>query len=271
MIILVKEIVIYIPSYNCENYIEDVISGIPDELHDLIECLIIDNCSTDDSVSTIISLIKNNNLPFKITLVQTNHNLGYSGSQKLAYQIVINSKKVKKVIMLHSDGQYPPRLLLKLKPLFNSNSAVISGYRSKLKYHSQEETPLITYSFVKILSIIENLLTGFKFKEWHSGFVMYSIEFLKKIPIKNLTSSRHIDGEILICAGMLQEQVISIPIYKLYRRHVKFSGFGLLNYVCLDVPKIILMYLFGYYKKLLSGHSSNENIIISDQYDILVP
>jgi glycosyltransferase involved in cell wall biosynthesis len=44
-----KEITIYIPSYNCEEYIEDVIDTIPHDLYHFIDLLIIDNCSTDGS------------------------------------------------------------------------------------------------------------------------------------------------------------------------------------------------------------------------------
>jgi len=232
--------------------------------------LIIDNCSTDGSVSKIISLI-NNNFPFKINLIRTKQNVGYSGSQKLAYQLVQNSKNVKKVIMLHSDGQYPSSLLLKFKPYFNSTAAVVTGFRSKDYYKDEEETPFVTYNIVKCLNKIENYFTGFRYKEWHSGFVMYSVNFFKKIPFEKLTSTRHFDGEMLICAGVLKDEVVSIPIYKRYRRHVRFSGFGLVKYVCLHVPTIIIKYIFGYHKNILSGKPSIKSVNISEQYERWTP
>jgi glycosyltransferase involved in cell wall biosynthesis len=265
-----KEIIIYIPTYNCEKHIVDVISTIPLDLYHLIELLIIDNCSTDGTVSKVVSLIDVNKfIPFKINLIRTTKNVGYSGSQKLAYQLVQDSKNVKKVIMLHGDGQYPSNLLLKLIPFFDSTVAIVNGYRSTNHYQDKDETPFITYSFVKYLSKIENFFTGFRFKEWHSGFVMYSIDLLEKIPLEKLTSTRHIDGEMLIYSGILKEQVISVPIYKRYRLYDRFGGFGLIKYVCFHVPIIILKYIFGYHNKVLSEHFSNEKLNLSDKYKII--
>jgi len=264
-----KEIVVYIPSYNCEDYIENVLISIPSEIHNIIDCLIIDNCSTDGSVSKITNFLNKKTLPFHIALIKTKYNLGYSGSQKLAYSLVQKSKNAKKIIMLHGDGQYPPCLLSKLQPYFSSTVAIVYGYRSKKIYKNREETPFLTYLVVKLLNSIENICTGFKFKEWHSGFVMYSVNFLKSIPLNKLTKTRHIDGEILMCAGELQEKVIPIPIYKRYKEYVGFGGLSLIKYVGLHVPTVIIKNIKGHHKKILSHHNKHININIYDNYKII--
>ena len=41
-LIFEREILVFVPSYNCAEYIVDTICGIPVELHDKICCLIID-------------------------------------------------------------------------------------------------------------------------------------------------------------------------------------------------------------------------------------
>jgi len=113
-----KEIVVYIPSYNCEDYIENVLISIPSEIHNIIDCLIIDNCSTDGSVSKITNLLNKKTLPFHIALIKTKYNLGYSGSQKLAYSLVQKSTNAKKIIMLHGDGSIPIMFIIKITTLF---------------------------------------------------------------------------------------------------------------------------------------------------------
>jgi hypothetical protein len=171
--------------------------------------------------------------------------------------------------MLHGDGQYPPCLLSKLQPYFSSTAAIVYGYRSKRLYKDNEETPFLTYIVVKLLNIVENICTGFKFKEWHSGFVMYSVDFLRSIPLNKLTKTRHIDGEILMLAGELQERTMPIPIYKRYKEYIGFGGLSLIKYVGLHVPTVIIKNVKGHHKKILSDHDKHIGINISDNYEII--
>ena len=96
-----KSILVYIPCYNCEKWVVETLNGIPSDLYDKIECLVIDNKSTDGTAERILDAIKEGNLPFKIHLIKTKENIGYAGSQKLAYQLVSNSSEIQHVIMLH--------------------------------------------------------------------------------------------------------------------------------------------------------------------------
>ena len=246
-----KDVVIYIPTYNCVEYIENLINDIPFVLHSYIECLIIDNCSTDGTVDRLKHLVNNNPYTFRISAFILPKNIGYAGSQKFAYQMLSNSNTGQKVVMLHGDGQYHPDLLLKLYPFFYKDNAIVYGFRSKSIYKDKEETPILTYVVIQILNYVENLITGLNNLEWHSGFVMYSIKYLKKLPIKNLTNSRHIDGEILLCAGILKESVEALPIYKKYVGYKKFSGLGVYNYVFISVPYILIKFIFGWYHSIL--------------------
>ena len=154
-------------------------------------------------------------------------------------------------------------------PLHRSIRIESSLYGGKIFYKNNEETPFLTYIVVKLLNSIENICTGFRFKEWHSGFVMYSVNFLKSIPLNKLTETRHIDGEMLMCAGELQERTVSIPIYKKYKEYVGFGGLSLIKYVGLHVPTVIIKNIKGHHKKILSDHNKHIDINISDNYEII--
>ena len=246
-----SDVVIYIPTYNCVEYIKNLINKIPMVLHSYIECLIIDNCSSDGTVDRLKHLINNNQYSFRISVFILPKNIGYAGSQKFAYKMLSNLNIGQKVVMLHGDGQYHPDLLLKLYPYFNKDNAIVYGFRSKSLYKRKEETPILTYVVIKILNYVENLITGLNNLEWHSGFVMYSFKYLRKLPIKNLTNSRHIDGEILLCAGIMKESVKALPIYKKYHGYKKFSGLGIYKYVIISVPYILIKFIFGWYHSIL--------------------
>ncbi len=226
-----RGLLIYVPAYNCADYIVTVIDEIPDDILELAEILIVDNCSTDDTVARIQKARGENRWSVPVHLIQPEENLGYSGSQKLAYSLMLNSPDVKRVIMLHGDGQYPTELLDEFMPYIESDYGVVYGYRDKSVFPEQEETPALTYRVIKILSALESFVTGHYRKEWHTGFVMYSREFLSRVDLDALTDTYHIDGHLQFVAGELGEQVKPIPIWKRYKGYVPLTGFKRLSYI----------------------------------------
>jgi len=261
-----KPIVIYLPCYNTELAIVDTLSNIPEEFYDKIECLIVDNNSEDSTVDKVSKELGRGTFPFKIHLIKARENLGYAGSQKLAYSLITRSPVVEHVIMLHGDGQYDPSLMKKFLPLVGKNYGVIFAYRDKSLFGDKEETPIVTYLTIKILSWLENFLTGFNVKEWHNGFVLYQNDFLRKIPLQLLSDFPHIDGELIIVAGILQEKTTSIPIYKYYKNLTAFQGLGRIKHV-FTIFKVIYRFRRKYYHRILKdGHPST----VSYDFDIIL-
>ncbi len=261
-----KSVLVYIPCRNCEKSLIEVLYGIPVELHNEIDCLIIDNYSTDGTSAVALNEIRKKKFPFTVKIIRTRYDIGYAGSQKLAYTLACQSPNVQYVVMLHGDGQYPAGLLKEFLAWRNKNYAIINGYRDKEYYSEKEETPLETYFVIKFLSWLENVATGCSQKEWHSGFVMYKKEFLKKIPLQCLSDMPHIDGEFLLCARILAENTLAIPIYKKYKDYEAFSMLGRIKHV-INVFKIILRFRTGYYHEIIKkGIASNINFDV----DVLV-
>lgn len=236
---------VYIPCYNCARTIAAVIDAIPEEFADKAEILIIDNQSTDGTGEVIRGMPE---CRFRCTVVRTSRNLGYAGSQKLAYHLALQSPIVRHVIMLHGDGQYPPELLRAFLPLAQQGCDIGYGYRSKLRYGAVEETPLLTFAVIRILSILESIVTLTFRKEWHTGFIMYSTRFLGNVPLQVLTTTPHIDGHLLYAGGQLDAKVQGIPIFKRYRDLQAFEGEARSRYV-IDVLKL----MFAFRKIRLTG------------------
>jgi len=262
-----KPILVYIPCHNCEKRIAEVLSEIPSSpsLNNKIECLVVDNQSQDRTAGRVTEEIKKEIYPFKISLIRPKTNLGYGGSQKLAYSIARKSPEVKYIIMMHGDGQYPPALLDNFASLAEKEYGLINAFRTRKHYGRKEETPLLTYFVIKTMSVIENLLTGFKFKEWQNGFVMYSCDFLRKVPLWRLSDDMQIDGELLICAGILKEKTHSVPIYKRYREFEALKGMPRFKYV-LKVSRTISRFRKKYYHHMLENTEGGR---IDFDFDIL--
>lgn len=245
-------VVIYLPCYNCATKIAQTLEEIPKDFHDMIECLVVDNDSTDATAETVRKIVVQRKYPFPIHLVKMTENAGYAGSQKTAYHLVRQSPVVKRVIMLHGDGQYPSALLNELKPYVASDYALVNGYRCKKTFPEKEETPKGTYRIIKLLSWIESAVLGIPQKEWHSGLVMFSTDFLRRIPLGALCSWMHIDGEFLMCAHILKEKTLSVPIYKRYKKFKGFGGWARIRHI-LQVFRLMGRYLTGHYHRLLKS------------------
>lgn len=260
-----KPILIYIPCHNCEKGIAEVLSGIPAAISDKIECLVVDNKSEDRTAEIALSEIKSGKYPFNIRLIRPRVNIGYAGSQKLAYSIALESPAVRHVVMMHGDGQYPPSLLDKFVAKANGEYGLVGAYRDKRVYREREETPGITYLIIRTLSNLENLFMGLRFKEWQNGYVMYSRGFLSKVPLSSLSDDLQIDGELLICADILKEKTLTLPVFKKYKSYEAFSGAPRLKYI-MNILRTLWKYRTSSYHRMLL---SPKRVVAQFDYEIM--
>ena len=65
------------------------------------------------------------------------------------------------------------------------------------------------------LTFVQNLILGSKISEFHSGYRIYSVKSLKKIPFYLNTNDFHFDTEILIQLFLINSKIkeISIPTF----------------------------------------------------------
>ena len=261
-----KKIIILVIAFKAQKTIREVLDRISKEMWDKAsEVLVIDDASPNPDTTYKIALNykKTHNLE-KLSVQKNTYNQGYGGNQKIGFNYAL-SKGYDIVAVLHGDGQYDPSLLKIFIPMINENYSIINGYRDKRTYPHREETPVITYCIIKILSWFESLITGYYQKEWHSGFVMYDTEFLRKIPLQFLSDTRHIDGEFLICAGILKENTKSLPIFKNYNGYESLTGLARVRHV-VNVIRIILKFRRKYYHALLKNKNHDK---INFKFDII--
>jgi glycosyltransferase involved in cell wall biosynthesis len=253
-----KPVLIYIPAYNCASIAANVIRNIPQVFAGRAEALLIDNFSPDNTAQLTSESLAEKPGPVPCQLIRTKRNLGYAGSQKLAYEIALANPAVEHVIMLHGDGQYPPELASEFLKECGGRADVVYGYRSKLRYRGKEETPLMTFTIIRILSIIESLVTTTFRKEWHTGYIMYRSRFLAKIPFQVLTNTPHIDGHLLYAGGQVDAVVKGIPIFKRYKNLVAFAGHERVRYV-VDVFRLMFSFRRTHIKNIRPEKLFSEN------------
>ena len=199
---MIKEkILIFIPAYNVEKKITKVLNKIPKIVFNKYntKILVIEDNSSDKTLSVIKKVIKKKGDKIKIYLIVNKKNKGYGGVQKIAFNYAIK-KNFKYVIMLHGDNQYPAnKILLLIKPLLTKKYDAVFGSRMINSINALKGgMPLYKYLANIALTFFQNLVLSSNLSEFHSGYRSYKVSSLKKIKFKSNTNDFHFDTEIII-------------------------------------------------------------------------
>ena len=196
-----EKILIFIPAYNVEKKITKVLNKIPKIVFNKYntKILVIEDNSSDKTLSVIKKVIKKKGDKIKIYLIANKKNKGYGGVQKIAFNYAIK-KNFKYVIMLHGDNQYPAnKILLLIKPLLTNKYDAVFGSRMINSINALKGgMPLYKYLGNIALTFFQNLVLSSNLSEFHSGYRSYKVSSLKKIKFKSNTNDFHFDTEIII-------------------------------------------------------------------------
>jgi len=194
-----KRIGIFVIAYNAVNKLDWTLDRIPEEVWQKVdEVFLFDDCSTDNTYYAAIGY-KHAKAVEKLTVHRNAKNLRYGGNQKAGYEYAI-ARGLDIVVMLHADGQYAPEVLPQLlEPLERDEADMVFGSRMA-NGGDPLKGGMPFYKFIgnKILTWLENRITGMKLSEFHSGYRLYSCGALKKVPFKQNSNEWHFDTDILI-------------------------------------------------------------------------
>lgn len=214
-----KRLLIFVVAYNAQSTIESVLTRIPLLIVEnySVEVLIIDDTSQDETFHEGRRASQKLNLPFPVNVLKNPINQGYGGNQKIGYHYAIEFG-FDYVALIHGDGQYAPEALPELMKSFEgSNVGAVFGSRM-LTRGAALAGGMPLYKFVgnKILSGFENYLLNTSFSEFHSGYRIYSVKALQKVPFDLNTNDFHFDTEIIIQFVARGLKIVEQPIPTYY-------------------------------------------------------
>ena len=212
-----KRIGIFIINYNAVNHLTSTIKRIPKDVYDMVEeIFVIDDCSKDNSYYAAVGFKSEHNIE-KLTVHRNEKNQGYGGNQKVGYQYAID-RGFDIVALVHGDGQYAPEVLGDLlAPLINDQAEMVFGSRMAVKGAAlRGGMPLYKYVGNRILTFLQNRMSGLRLSEYHSGYRLYSVEALKKIPFQSFTNTWHFDTQIILSLAERDQRIVEIPIPTYY-------------------------------------------------------
>ena len=213
----VPKIGILVVAYNAEKTLEGVFARIPSEFAPEISAILIADDASEDSTGGVAQQIKETHPDLPITVIQHKSNLGYGGNQKDGYSWMIDNN-MDIVVLLHGDGQYAPEYLPKMiEPITDKQADVVFGSRMLSKGLALKGG-MPKYKFLgnKILTHWQNLMSGAKLSEWHSGYRAYSTTSLKKTQYLENSDYFDFDTEIILQMLDAKQRITEIPIPTFY-------------------------------------------------------
>jgi glycosyltransferase involved in cell wall biosynthesis len=192
--LLGNKVVVVLPAYNAARTLEQTYREIPLDIVD--EVVLVDDRSADDTLAVAKALGIQH-------VIQHDANRGYGGNQKTCYDTALRLG-AEIVVMLHPDYQYTPKLVRAMVSVLGEDVYdVVLGSRILGNGALQGGMPLYKYVANRALTAFENVVTGQKLSEYHTGFRAYRRRVLEAIPYDRNSDDFIFDNQFLVQAHAL--------------------------------------------------------------------
>ena len=211
---------IFIPAYNVQATLAGVLGRIPLAVMERATVLVIDDGSKDDTrgaYETFVGAASNTKNAAHLEYMRFEFNRGYGAVVKCGISEGLRSG-AKYIACLHGDGQYPAEQLgeffAHLEIAGNSPTiALVQGSRRLVPGAARAgNMPLHKRIGGAFLTALENIAFRQKLTDRHSGFIVYSADFLKTLDLAKLSPSFDIDLEIISIADACGWRLAELPI-----------------------------------------------------------
>ncbi len=238
-----KRLLIFVIAYYADSTLKEVLERVPRSILTDFDCevLVIDDASQDRTFE-VGRAYQAAHPEMPMTVLRNEYNQGYGGNQKIGYAYAI-AKRFDFVAMLHADGQYAPEALPELmRPLAEGRADAVLGSRMMQPMDALKGgMPLYKFVGNRILSRLQNLMLGTRLSEFHSGYRIYSVRALERLPVRLNSDDFHFDTEIIIQMLNARARVVELPIPTYYGSEIsRVNGMKYAKDVLLATVKNVL-------------------------------
>jgi glycosyltransferase involved in cell wall biosynthesis len=185
-----KKVIVVMPAYEAEQTLRRTYDEVMSQgVVDLV--IVVDDASSDNTLAVAETLPR--------TIVHRHEkNRGYGGNQKSCYKLALDHGG-DIVIMVHPDYQYTPKLIPAMASMIGSGlyecvlgSRILGGHALK------GGMPAWKYIANRFLTLVENVITGAKLSEYHTGYRAFSRGLLERIPFEKNSDDFVFDNQMLL-------------------------------------------------------------------------
>jgi len=238
-----RKIGIFIPCYNVQNSIQEVLHSFTDEVLEAVNQIVtIDNCSSDDTLKTLERIqSEDTKLGERLLIIKNLENYGLGGSQKIAYRYFLDNNFTHFMI-IHGDNQGNGNEIAKnFLDAFKKNPSADFIISSRFVKNSN----ISQYNLLRMVgnhffNFLTWLLTGNKMSDSGAGILFYRTEVLNSLPFDNLTNAAQFNPQLnILIHNMLNLNFVEIPLN--WSDSEEGSSLSTLNY-CITLLKILVHY-----------------------------
>lgn len=230
-----KKIIVVLPAYNAALTLERTVRDIPAIVDEII---LVDDSSVDETVALARRL--------GLFVFAREKNGGYGANQKTCYRLALEHG-ADIIVMIHPDYQYDPKLINNFAPLLADDYVdVMLGSRIRTRQEALlGGMPGYKYLFNRLLTIFENLVSGYNLTEWHTGLRAYKREALLDVNWQKNSDDFVFDSEILFQFVARRLRIGEIPAPVRYFKEASSINFWRSVKYGLGTVRTALRYLFG--------------------------
>ncbi len=184
-----QRVVVVMPAYNAagtieKTYEETMAQGVVDRV------VVVDDGSSDQTLAIARSLPA-------AEVHEHPRNRGYGANQKTCYRLALEAG-ADIVIMVHPDYQYTPKLIPAMASLVgNGLYDCVLGSRILGGHALTGGMPVWRYVANRGLTLFQNLMTGAKLSEYHTGYRAFSRRLLEQIDLEGNSDDFVFDNQML--------------------------------------------------------------------------
>ena len=178
----VSKVSIIIPVFNEQETIGEVIRRIQEaDIHDRVEVVVVDDCSTDSTIEVINrSLDKLAKDGFKVVVERLSRNSGKGAAIHRGLSICTGDI----VTVNDADFEYDPRDLKRLiYPIFENEADIVYG--SRFRKDSPQVHRTLHYFINRLLTFLSNILSGLYLSDMESCYKVFRSDIVKNISLKS--------------------------------------------------------------------------------------
>jgi glycosyltransferase involved in cell wall biosynthesis len=214
------------PAYNAARTLEKTVRELPSIVDATI---LVDDKSTDETVQIADAL--------GLQVFVHDKNYGYGRNQQTCYREAL-AAGADIVVMVHPDYQYTPKLVTAMASMIAYGvHDVVLGSRILGGGALRGGMPFYKYVANRFLTAFQNIFTGAKLSEYHTGFRAFSKEVLTTLPLLENSDDFVFDNEILaqtLCFGYQIGELSCPTRYFAEASSINFSrsvkyGFGVVG------------------------------------------
>jgi glycosyltransferase involved in cell wall biosynthesis len=182
-----KKITVVMPAYNAATTLERTLRELNRSVVD--DIILVDDASADATVEVAARL--------GVRTIVHEKNRGYGANQKTCYLEALKTG-AQVVVMLHPDYQYTPRLVPAIASMIAVEEFdVVLGSRILSGNALKGGMPFYKFVSNRFLTATENLITGAKLSEYHTGYRAFSREVLERLPLEENSDDFVFDAQML--------------------------------------------------------------------------